>query len=118
MEEKKTVQNTNQSTQTPWYKKFTSRKFIMAMIGVITGICGMIGFSDNTTAVIAFIAIEVLSLVGYIIAEGLVDAKAVKSGATILQEIADIIGSVMNKKEPEVDPNGGVHEDIMKDLDE
>lgn len=117
MEEKKT-QEVVQSTQAPWYKKFTSRKFILAMIGVITGICGMIGFSDNTTAVIAFIAIEILSLMGYIIAEGLVDAKAVKAGATILQEIADVISALLDKKEPEVDPDGGVHDEIMKDLDE
>lgn len=117
MEEKKT-QEVVPSTQAPWYKKFASRKFILAMIGVITGICGMVGFSDNTTAVIAFIAIEVMSLVGYIVAEGLVDAKAVKSGATILQEIADVIGALIDKKEPEVDPDGGIHEDIMKDLEE
>ncbi len=117
MEEKKT-QEVVQSTRDPWYKKFTSRKFILAMIGVITGICGMIGFSDNTTAVIAFIAIEILSLMGYIIAEGLVDAKAVKAGATILQEIADVISALIDKKEPEVDPDGGVHDEIMKDLEE
>ena len=100
------------STQAPWYKKFTSRKFIMALIGVITG------FSDNTTAVIAFIAIEVLSLAGYIIAEGIVDAKAVKTGAAILQEIADIIAALIDHKEPTVNPDGGTHEDTMKDLDE
>lgn len=118
MEQKNQTTPETKSTQAPWYKKFTSRKFIMALIGVITGICGMIGFSDNTTAVIAFIAIEILSLAGYIIAEGVVDAKAVKTGATILQEIADIISALMDKKEPEVDPDGGTHKDIMDDLDE
>ena len=120
MEQKQTntaVEETK-STQATWYKKFTSRKFIMALIGVITGICGMIGFSDNTTAVIAFIAIEVLSLAGYIIAEGVVDAKAVKTGAAILQEIADIIAALIDHKEPTVNPDGGTHEDTMKDLDE
>lgn len=40
MEQKQTntaVEETK-STQAPWYKKFTSRKFIMALIGVITGV--------------------------------------------------------------------------------
>lgn len=118
MEQKNQTTQEVKSTQAPWYKKFTSRKFILALVGVVTGICGMIGFSDNTTAVIAFIAIEILSLMGYIIAEGIVDAKAVKAGATILQEIADVISALIDKKEPEVDPDAGVHDDIMKDLDE
>ena len=72
-------------------KKFSSRKFILSFVGVIIGVVGMIGCSNDTTAIIAFVALEILSIIGYLIVEGKVDAAAVKAGLDIAQEIADVL---------------------------
>ena len=45
--------------------KLRSRKFWLTMVGVIVGICGIIGFNDNTTAIIAFSVLELGSIIGY-----------------------------------------------------
>ena len=76
--------------------KFTSRKFILALVGVITGILGIIGCSDNTIAIVAFTALEVLSIVGYIIMEGHIDAAAVKDVTDLIDIIADMIETTKN----------------------
>ena len=54
----------------------------------------MIGCNDDTVAVIAFIALEILSIVAYLITEGKVDAAAIKTGINIAQEIADAIADL------------------------
>lgn len=53
-------------------KKLTSRKFCSALIGIITGISllGMGNITEGTALVIS-------SVVGYMLAEGFIDAKAI-----------------------------------------
>lgn len=65
-------------------KKFTSRKFIACAAGIITGIAVIINGStvEGITAVIS-------SVVAYLIAEGYIDAKAVKSAAEIAGNVAE-----------------------------
>ena len=65
-------------------KKFTSRKFIACLAGIITGIAVIINGStiEGITAVIS-------SVVAYLIAEGYIDAKAVKSAAEIAGNVAE-----------------------------
>lgn len=64
--------------------KLTSRKFIACVAGVVTGIALIVNGNtvEGVTSVIA-------SVVGYIIAEGYVDSKAVKSTITISKDVLD-----------------------------
>lgn len=98
-------------------KKFSSRKFILSFTGVIVGIVGMIGCSDDTIAIIAFIALEILSIIGYLIVEGKVDAAAVKAGLDIAQEIADVLNKY--KKDGTVDiPENSTGDKLLETLPE
>lgn len=83
---------TNQAQNSSSNKnKFASRKFILALVGVITGILGIIGFNDNTIAVVAFVAIEILSIVAYCYIEGKIDAAAVGATASLLEVFKDLL---------------------------
>lgn len=62
-------------------RKLTSRKFLTAVAGVITGIALII--NGNTTEGTAAV---ITSIVAYIAAEGLIDAKAV---GDVAQNVAD-----------------------------
>lgn len=98
-------------------KKFSSRKFILSFTGVIVGIVGMIGCNDDTIAIIAFIALEILSIIGYLIVEGKVDAAAVKAGLDIAQEIADVLNKY--KKDGTVDiPENSTGDKLLEALPE
>lgn len=96
-------------------EKFTSRKFILSLVGVIVGICGMIGFNDNTVAIISFAALEVLSIVAYIIMEGRIDANAVKNIAEIITDLADMITQAQNG-ETVTEPGTKPSDDILDTL--
>lgn len=65
-------------------KKFTSRKFIACIAGVITGI-GVILAGDTATGITAVIA----SVASYLIAEGYIDAKAVNAVKDVACGVAD-----------------------------
>ena len=74
--------------------KFTSRKFLAAIAGVITGIALIISGNvvEGASAVIT-------AIVAYIVAEGYVDSKAVKNTIEISQEMLDdIIGKLDDKE--------------------
>ncbi len=101
-----------------WARKFSSRKFIMSLAGVISGIIGLFNFNDNITATIAFIALEVLSIVGYIIAEGKVDHAAAKSSVDLIKQVIDIMAAFMdNNPDNDVPPQNDVTEDLRNSLD-
>ena len=106
-----------QSTLQTLAKKFSSRKFILSLIGVIIGIAGMIGCNDDTVAVIAFIALEILSIVAYLITEGKVDAAAVKTGINIAQEIADAIADLKDDGKATI-PETSTGKEIVNGLPE
>ena len=67
-------------------QKLTSRKFIACAAGIVTGAAVIL--SGNVTEGIAAV---ITSILGYLIAEGYIDAKAVKQTA---QSVADGLGSV------------------------
>lgn len=98
-------------------KKFSSRKFIMSFIGVIIGVVGMIGCSNDTTAIIAFVALEVLSIIGYLIVEGKVDAAAVKAGLDIAQEIADVLNKYKETGKVDI-PENSTGDKLINELPE
>ena len=75
-------------------KKFTSRKFIACVAGVLTGI-GVILEGSTVPGLTAVIA----SVVSYLIAEGYIDAKAVNT-------VKDVVDGVADKVEEKTDKIG------------
>lgn len=65
-------------------KKLTSRKFIVSVSGIISGIV-LIASGSTTEGVTAVIA----SVVAYLIAEGYIDAKAVDVLDNVVEETKD-----------------------------
>ena len=60
---------------TDWKKKLTSRKFWMAVVGFITPLLLAFGVAEDTATQVAGIIMAGADVLGYILAEGLVDAK-------------------------------------------
>ena len=60
-----------------WKRKLTSRKFWLALAGFITPLLLAFGVSEAETAQITAIIMAGADVLAYILAEGLVDAKAV-----------------------------------------
>lgn len=67
-------------------KKLTSRKLWVAIAGIVTGIILIMNGNtvEGTSSIVA-------SVLGYLIAEGLIDAKAVDSVLTLDDSVVDII---------------------------
>ena len=65
-------------------QKLTSRKFIAAVAGIVTGV-GVIASGNTTEGVIAVIA----SVIAYLVAEGYIDAKAVDIADSVIEETKD-----------------------------
>ena len=72
-------------------KKLTSRKFLVSAAGIVSGIALVIG-GNATEGVAAIIA----SVLGYLVAEGYIDAKAVK--ATV-EAVSDTVETVDEENE-------------------
>ena len=64
-----------------FFSKFTSRKFITALAGVITGV-GVICTGNTIEGIVAVIA----SVLAYLITEGYIDAKAVNVVDEVVKE--------------------------------
>ncbi|MBQ6892635.1 MAG: hypothetical protein IJN48_00370 [Clostridia bacterium] len=62
-------------------KKLSSRKFLVSVAGIVSGIA-LIASGNETEGVAAIIA----SVIGYLVAEGYIDAKAVKVTANAVEE--------------------------------
>ena len=72
-------------------QKLTSRKFIAALIGVATGI-GVISSGESVEGIITVLA----SILGYLITEGYIDAKA-------LDVVDDVVEETKEKLEGDSD---------------
>lgn len=60
-----------------WKHKLTSRKFWMAVAGFVTPLLLAFGVAENSVTQITAIIMAGADVLGYILAEGLVDAKSV-----------------------------------------
>lgn len=78
--------------------KFTSRKFLAALMGVLTGIALIV--SGN---VVEGTSTLITAIVAYIVAEGYVDGKAVKNTIEISQEMLDKIVGNLDEEETNSD---------------
>ena len=58
-------------------RKITSRKFLAALAGVATGLAMVFGVDETAISTVAGAVTTVVSVVSYIMSEGMVDAAAV-----------------------------------------
>jgi uncharacterized membrane protein len=58
-----------------WVRKLTSRKFWVAVVGLVTSTLLVFGVDESETAQIAGIIMQAATVLGYIIGEGLTDAN-------------------------------------------
>lgn len=61
-------------TKEDWIRKLTSRKFWLAIAGLVTGIVGFLKNPTTDTEVITGLIMALGSVIAYVIAEGMVDA--------------------------------------------
>ncbi len=73
-----------------WVKKLTSRKFWVALTDFISMMIVAFGFAEELAVQISAIIMAGAGLVAYIIAEGLVDAKAAHTAELILEEETEL----------------------------
>ena len=67
-------------------QKLKSRKLWAAVVGVIMGVAMVFGLDENTITTIAGAVTALVSVVTYIVAEGKIDADAVKNAAQQAQD--------------------------------
>lgn len=72
------------------FKKFLSRKFLIAVVGVIVGLAISFGADSSEIIKIAGAVTSAISAVSYIFGEGMIDAAAVKSEDNIEIPLAPI----------------------------
>ena len=77
-----------------FFKKLTSRKFILALGGVITGLAMAFGVDSSTVETIVGAVITLMSSLAYIFVEGKLDAKnviqVIESAETIAETIEEV----------------------------
>ena len=79
-------------TKEDWVRKLTSRKFWVAIAGLVTGIVGFLKNPTTDTEVITSLILALGSVVAYSISEGMVDAA---------RESGDVYVSGPEEKPPE-----------------
>ena len=74
-------------------EKFTSRKFIVSLIGVLIGVLGIFSgqYTEGATMVCT-------SIIGYLVAEGYIDAKAVQQVIKVADEVTDGVKEELEKE--------------------
>lgn len=71
-----------------WKSKLTSKKFWVAVAGLVTGIVALFGGGGNTSAQISGVILSLGSVIAYIAGEGYVDAA--NAGTTTQEPSASV----------------------------
>lgn len=79
--------------------KLTSRKFWVAVASIVSGLVMMFGIGESTAEIIAGAIVTIGGAVGYMIAEGVVDAKKVTFVLDEFMQALEDIEEVENKGE-------------------
>lgn len=66
-------------------RKLTSRKFLAAAAGVVTGLAMVFGLDEGIVSTVAGAVTALSSVLGYIVTEGSVDAAAVRQAAQAVE---------------------------------
>ena len=69
-----------------WARKLTSRKFWMAIVGLITGIMAFFKMDATTTEQVSGMIMALGSVVAYIIGEGFTDAANQGGNANVTEK--------------------------------
>lgn len=72
-----------------WKMKLTSRKFWLAIIGLVSGILIAFRVDAETVETVSGVIMSAASVVAYIIGEGLADAAGAASDAPLIVGTAD-----------------------------
>ncbi|MBQ1202586.1 MAG: hypothetical protein IIX61_02080 [Loktanella sp.] len=75
-------------TKIDWAAKLTSRKFWLAICGLVGGIMTTLHYDDQTVTQITGIIMAGASVIAYIIGEGLIDAAGAKADTYLVDEEA------------------------------
>ena len=71
-----------------WVAKLTSRKFWLAIVGLVSGILVAFKLDEQTVTQITGIIMAGASVIAYIIGEGLIDAAGAKTETYLVDEEA------------------------------
>lgn len=74
-----------------WKRKFTSRKFLAAVAGIVTGLAMIFGLDENTINTVAGAVVSIGSVLAYIMTEGKVDAEGVKQAVDNVQGAVEAV---------------------------
>ena len=85
-----------------WASKLTSRKFWMAICGLISGLMMAFRADENTVNNVTGVVMAAASVIAYCIGEGLADAAGVANGDTIAT--SGYVTWEPEEKPPENDP--------------
>ena len=72
-------------------QKITSRKFLAAIAGFVTGLAMVFGLDESIVTSVAGAVVSVASVITYIVTEGKVDAAAVGQAAQAVQNAVDAV---------------------------
>lgn len=85
-----------------FFENFTDKKFLMALVAVVTGILALFNIEDNTVSLITSLILIILPVIGYVISEGVLDWNKINIAITeILKIIDDYMQSEKEEKETE-----------------
>lgn len=83
--------------------KLTSRKFIISVISIISGLLLLFGFDCNTTETISSVLMIILPTVAYCISEGKVDLEKIKS-------VSSSVNNTINSQSISTENNNCINE--------
>lgn len=74
-----------------FWTKITSRKFLAALVGIITGLAMVFGLDQNVITTVSGAVMALASVITYIISEGKIDAAAVGKAAQAVEDAKEAI---------------------------
>ena len=82
-------------------EKLKSRKFWICIAGAAGGICALVGIQDDLRAIICFIILEIISVLGYCITEGAIDKTRAESLGKAVSTLINMLAEKTQKEAPE-----------------
>jgi intracellular septation protein A len=79
-------------------KKLSSRKFMVALISIITGILTLFNCDENLIQLIGSIVMIIVPVITYIVTEGVLDHASIK---TTIQQVLEAFEKYLESKEIE-----------------
>ena len=73
------------------FEKFMSRKFLTAVLGVITGLAIAAGVDAGEASTVAGAVVSVISVITYIRAESRIDVGRITSAAQAVKDAAEVL---------------------------